>query len=207
MGTRQLHTVGEVARLARVTVRTLHHYDRIGLLVLSGRSENGYRLYAYDDRSCPRHMVEEPVAQSGRLHILVNNAGLGVVKRLAEMSTTEWQLQVDMNPGGVFYSSNAALPRVVASGDGFIVNTASPVSRHAFRDRTGNNASKFGLLSLTEADDAGCAPRWRAREHRDACERSPTLPRPGAGHGTDVASARRRRATAVLRFLSHRREA
>ena len=49
MGTRQLHTVGEVARLARVTVRTLHHYDRIGLLVPSGRSENGYRLYAYDD--------------------------------------------------------------------------------------------------------------------------------------------------------------
>ena len=49
MENRQLHTVGEVARLARVTVRTLHHYDRIGLLVPSGRAENGYRLYAYDD--------------------------------------------------------------------------------------------------------------------------------------------------------------
>ena len=49
MGTRQLHTVGEVASLAGVTVRTLHHYDRIGLLVPSGRSESGYRLYAYAD--------------------------------------------------------------------------------------------------------------------------------------------------------------
>ena len=49
MNTGQLHTVGEVARLAGVTVRTLHHYDRIGLLVPSARSENGYRLYAYDD--------------------------------------------------------------------------------------------------------------------------------------------------------------
>ena len=29
--------------------RALHHYDRIGLLVPSGRAENGYRLYAYDD--------------------------------------------------------------------------------------------------------------------------------------------------------------
>ena len=47
--TRQLHTVGEVAALARVTVRTLHHYDRIGLLVPSGRSEQGYRLYDYGD--------------------------------------------------------------------------------------------------------------------------------------------------------------
>ena len=49
METGQLHTVGEVAALAGVTVRTLHHYDRIGLLVPSGRSQNGYRLYAYGD--------------------------------------------------------------------------------------------------------------------------------------------------------------
>ena len=45
----QLHTVGEVAALAGVTVRTLHHYDRIGLLVPSRRSESGYRLYDYGD--------------------------------------------------------------------------------------------------------------------------------------------------------------
>ena len=45
----QLHTVGEVAALARVTVRTLHHYDRIGLLSPSRRSNSGYRLYDYGD--------------------------------------------------------------------------------------------------------------------------------------------------------------
>ena len=42
-------TVGDVAALAGVTVRTLHHYDRIGLLSPSGRSASGYRLYAPDD--------------------------------------------------------------------------------------------------------------------------------------------------------------
>jgi MerR family transcriptional regulator, thiopeptide resistance regulator len=42
-------TVGEVAAMAGVTVRTLHHYDRIGLLSPSGRSAAGYRLYAPDD--------------------------------------------------------------------------------------------------------------------------------------------------------------
>ena len=41
--------VGEVARLAHVSVRALHHYDRIGLLRPSGRSEAGYRLYAEQD--------------------------------------------------------------------------------------------------------------------------------------------------------------
>jgi DNA-binding transcriptional MerR regulator len=44
------HPVGQVARLAHVSVRTLHHYDEIGLLVPSGRSEAGYRLYTADDR-------------------------------------------------------------------------------------------------------------------------------------------------------------
>lgn len=43
------YTVGEVARLAGVSVRTLHHYDEIGLLSASGRSEAGYRLYTDDD--------------------------------------------------------------------------------------------------------------------------------------------------------------
>ena len=42
-------TVGEVAAMAGVTVRTLHHYDRIGLLSPSGRSAAGYRLYAPAD--------------------------------------------------------------------------------------------------------------------------------------------------------------
>ena len=42
-------TVGEAAELAKVSVRTLHHYDEIGLLEPSDRSEAGYRLYTVDD--------------------------------------------------------------------------------------------------------------------------------------------------------------
>ncbi|QNP60398.1 MerR family transcriptional regulator [Paenacidovorax monticola] len=41
--------VGELARRAGLTVRTLHHYDEIGLLKPSGRSESGYRLYSQSD--------------------------------------------------------------------------------------------------------------------------------------------------------------
>jgi DNA-binding transcriptional MerR regulator len=43
------HTVSQVAKLAHVTVRTLHHYDEIGLLVPSQRSAAGYRLYSDED--------------------------------------------------------------------------------------------------------------------------------------------------------------
>ena len=41
--------VGELARRTGLTVRTLHHYDEIGLLAPSGRSEAGYRLYSQAD--------------------------------------------------------------------------------------------------------------------------------------------------------------
>jgi MerR family transcriptional regulator, thiopeptide resistance regulator len=44
-----LYRVGEVATLTRVSVRTLHHYDRIGLLRPSALSAAGYRLYAGPD--------------------------------------------------------------------------------------------------------------------------------------------------------------
>ena len=44
-----MHKIGEVAELAKVSIRLLRHYDEIGLLVPSGRSEAGYRLYAHTD--------------------------------------------------------------------------------------------------------------------------------------------------------------
>ena len=42
-------TVGQVAGLVGVSVRTLHHWDEIGLVVPSARSWAGYRLYGLDD--------------------------------------------------------------------------------------------------------------------------------------------------------------
>ncbi|MFC9786807.1 MerR family transcriptional regulator [Rhodococcus sp. NPDC127528] len=42
-------TVGEVARLVGVSVRTLHHYDEIGLVTPSGRTPSGYRSYSGPD--------------------------------------------------------------------------------------------------------------------------------------------------------------
>jgi DNA-binding transcriptional MerR regulator len=43
------YTVSDLARLSGVTVRTLHHYDAVGLLRPSGRTQSGYRLYSAGD--------------------------------------------------------------------------------------------------------------------------------------------------------------
>ena len=50
-------TVGQVAERFGVTVRTLHHYDDVGLLRPSERSAGGYRLYTEDDLLRLRHVV------------------------------------------------------------------------------------------------------------------------------------------------------
>ncbi|HEX8971432.1 MerR family transcriptional regulator [Oryzihumus sp.] len=50
-------TVGQVAERFGVTVRTLHHYDEIGLLSPGERSAAGYRLYTQDDLTCLQHIV------------------------------------------------------------------------------------------------------------------------------------------------------
>lgn len=103
-----------------------------------------------DPAAC-QQLVDETIERLGRLDVLVNNAGFGVFKPMSEMTLDEWQSQIDVNLGGVFYMSKAALPQLSESGDGFIVNIGSLAGRNAFAGGTGYNASKFGLIGLTEA--------------------------------------------------------
>ena len=49
MARKRYYQVKELAQIAGVSVRTLHHYDEIGLLVPRGRTDAGYRLYDDDD--------------------------------------------------------------------------------------------------------------------------------------------------------------
>nr|BFE79623.1 hypothetical protein GCM10020093_022240 [Planobispora longispora] len=51
------HSVGQVARLAGVTVRTLHHYDELGLLSPGQRTASGYRRYTDSDLERLQHVL------------------------------------------------------------------------------------------------------------------------------------------------------
>jgi NAD(P)-dependent dehydrogenase (short-subunit alcohol dehydrogenase family) len=103
-----------------------------------------------DPAAC-QHLVDETIERLGRLDVLVNNAGAGIIKPMSELTVEEWRQQVDVNLGGVFYLSKAALPHLSASGDGYIINIGALAGRNPFAGGTGYNACKCGVVGMTEA--------------------------------------------------------
>jgi 3-oxoacyl-[acyl-carrier protein] reductase len=115
-----------------------------------GERAHGIPCDVADPAACQR-LVDRTVERLGRLDVLVNNAGFGIFKPISEMTVDEWRRQIDVNLGGVFFCSKAALPHLSESGDGFIINIGSLAGRNFFAGGTGYNAAKAGLLALTEA--------------------------------------------------------
>ena len=71
------YTVGQVAAQAHVSVRTLHHYDEIGLLSPSGRTEAGYRRYSGRDLERLRQILfyRELGFSLDRIALVINGGG------------------------------------------------------------------------------------------------------------------------------------
>jgi 3-oxoacyl-[acyl-carrier protein] reductase len=87
----------------------------------------------------------------GDLRILINNAGLGIFRRVADMTIGEWHQMIDLNLSGVFYCCREALQRFKKSGEGYIINISSLAGKNAFSGGAAYNASKFGLNGFSEA--------------------------------------------------------
>ena len=90
-------------------------------------------------------------ARFGGLDILINNAGVGVFKSVADLTPEEWRRTIDLNLSGVYYCSHEALPRMKQRGAGYIVNIGSLAGKNAFAGGAAYNASKFGLIGFSEA--------------------------------------------------------
>jgi NAD(P)-dependent dehydrogenase (short-subunit alcohol dehydrogenase family) len=90
-------------------------------------------------------------ARFGGVDFLINNAGIGIFKSVADLTPEEWRRSIDLNLSGVYYCSHEALPRMQKRGGGYIVNISSLAGKNAFAGGAAYNASKFGLNGFSEA--------------------------------------------------------
>ena len=134
-----------------VTARTGEDVERtVRELEVRGEGEAfGVTCDVRDLEDC-QDLVGQTVHRFGRLDILVNNAGIGRFAPIQEMSPVDWRLQIETNLTGVFNCSRAAIPHLKESGEGWIVNIGSLAGRNPFAGGAAYNATKFGLLGMTE---------------------------------------------------------
>ena len=134
-----------------VSARTAGEVERVAAELNGSGSGRVVGVPADVSRSdeCGR-LIGAAVQELDRLDVLVNNAGVGIFGSIEELSVDDWQTQIDTNLRGVFCCSQAAVPHLKAT-EGWIINIGSLASRNSFAGGTGYNASKFGLLGMTEA--------------------------------------------------------
>jgi NAD(P)-dependent dehydrogenase (short-subunit alcohol dehydrogenase family) len=110
----------------------------------------GLQADVRDPEACSS-VVLEVSRGFGGLDLLVNNAGVGKFAPVQEMSLEDWHVQIDTNLSGVFYLSRAAIPHLKEAPSAWILNIGSLAGRNTFAGGVAYNASKFGLLGMTEA--------------------------------------------------------
>lgn len=85
----------------------------------------------------------------GRLDGVVNSAGIGGFGNSLEISLEDWHRVIDIDLHGVFYACRAALPLMLQSGGGSIVNIASLSGVRADHSFTAYNAAKAGVINYS----------------------------------------------------------
>lgn len=105
------------------------------------------------DRTSMAAATEDTLRAFGKIHVLVNNAGVQDPAGLAEMSYEQWDRMMDINVGGVFNGIHEVLPHIRSHGErGQVVTTASIMS--LFPGGAGYGAycaSKYAVLAMMES--------------------------------------------------------
>lgn len=100
---------------------------------------------------------EFTIRKLGRLHVLVNCAGIALVKPVVDMECDEWRRVMAVNLDGVFLGTRAGVRSMRQKGGGSIVNVASASGIKAAPASSAYCASKAAVIMFTKAVALECA--------------------------------------------------
>lgn len=103
------------------------------------------------DRAAVHAWADATVAAHGHVHVVVNNAGVGLGATVESMSYEDFEWLMNINFWGVVYGTKAFLPHLKAAGEGHIVNISSVFGLIAVPTQSAYNAAKFAVRGFTEA--------------------------------------------------------
>ncbi len=89
-------------------------------------------------------------AEVGPLDVLVNNAGVDVIKPFVESTADEWERIIAVNLMGTFHCCQSALAGMIERGSGAIVNFASDAGRVGSSGEAVYSATKGGVIAFTK---------------------------------------------------------
>lgn len=119
------------------------------------KEEYGEKLLSYQcdvaDEQAVRNLVKAAIDKTGRIDILINNAGIYMEDKapFVQQNSSIWKKKIDINILGTLYMTHAVLPHMIAQRGGRIVNVASVAGIYGIRDMVDYSLTKGAILSFT----------------------------------------------------------
>ena len=117
---------------------------------VAGAEAHAYGLDVTDREAVHEH-ADDVRRTFDDVHLVVNNAGVALHGRVAELSETDFRWVMDIDFWGVVHGTQAFLPHLAASGDGQLANVSSVFGLIAVPKQSAYNAAKFAVRGFTEA--------------------------------------------------------
>lgn len=152
---------GGSSGIGRATAVLLaEHGARVFVGDIRTRSENDerYKPLDIDQRECDvrdedslQRLIDAAAESTGRLDVLVNNAGVGMVRQITDVTQDDWNSCIDTNLKGPFFGCKHAIGHMRAAGGGSIVNVASNAGLLPRAHDPVYSISKQALVGLTKS--------------------------------------------------------
>ena len=138
----------EGAKVLLVDINADHAQETLELITAEGGEASVFQADVTNADHC-RSMVESAVERYGRLDILDNNVGVILRAKFADIDPEDWDRVMAINLKSMMLASQAAVPRMIESGGGSIINMTSVAGIRAWSDAA-YAASKAGIIGLTQ---------------------------------------------------------